>query len=69
MINEWGLILEKIQKFSDCMSSIEKQSLLKKYAALALEELVYEIEFEHDSEDKPGKGRVEVIQEKESDEE
>ncbi len=29
------------------MSELEKSSLLKKYASLALEELVYEIEFEN----------------------
>jgi hypothetical protein len=30
------------------MTEFEKQALLKKYSALALEELVYEIEFENE---------------------
>ena len=41
LVNEWTLILNKIQKYSLKMSELEKQTLLKKYAALALEELVY----------------------------
>jgi hypothetical protein len=45
MVNEWTLILEKIQQFASKMTEYEKQALLKKYSALALEELVYEIEF------------------------
>ncbi len=45
MVNEWTLILEKIHQFANKMSDYEKQALLKKYSALALEELVYEIEF------------------------
>lgn len=47
MVNEWTLILEKIHKFANKMTDYEKQALLKKYSALALEELVYEIEFEN----------------------
>jgi hypothetical protein len=43
MINEWELILRKIQKFSNQMTDLEKKSLFKKYSALALQELVYEI--------------------------
>lgn len=37
------------------MTEVEKQSLFKKYSALALQELVYEIEFENevDNEQKP----------------
>jgi len=41
LVNEWVLILEKINYFSTKMSEYEKQALLKKYSALALEELVY----------------------------
>jgi len=41
LINEWALILEKVNAFSSKMSDYEKQTLLKKYSALALEELVY----------------------------
>lgn len=37
MGNEWFLILEKIQKFASIMTEYEKQALLKKYSALALE--------------------------------
>jgi len=37
LVNEWVLILEKIHKFSHKMSDYEKQALLKKYSALALE--------------------------------
>lgn len=52
------------------MSDFEKQALLKKYSALALEELVYQIEFENEPEEKkPENNRVEVIEEKDSDEE
>lgn len=70
MGNEWFLILEKIQKFAAIMTEYEKQALLKKYSALALEELVYEIEFENEEESsRPENNRVEVIVEKESDEE
>ena len=43
MINEWELILKKIQKFANEMTNIEKKSLFKKYSALALQELVYQI--------------------------
>jgi hypothetical protein len=64
------MILEKIYKFADKMSDYEKQALLKKYSALALEELVYEIEFENEEESKkPENNRVEVIEEKDSEEE
>lgn len=52
------------------MSEFEKQALLKKYSSLALEELVYEIQFENEPEEKkPENNQVEVIQEKDSDEE
>lgn len=50
MINEWEQILKVIKKYEGQMSEIEKSSLLKKYASLALEELVYEIEFQNDEE-------------------
>ena len=52
MVNEWALIIQKIHKFAHLMSSYEKQALLKKYSALALEELVYEIEFENEEDEK-----------------
>ena len=41
MVNEWETILKIIQKYSNQMTEIEKQSLFKKYSALALQELVY----------------------------
>lgn len=43
MVNEWTLILQKIHHFASSMQEYEKQALLKKYSALALEELVYDI--------------------------
>jgi hypothetical protein len=43
MVNEWEEILKVIKKYEAKMSEVEKSSLLKKYAALALEALVYEV--------------------------
>lgn len=44
------------------MNEVEKSSLLKKYASLALEELVYEIQFENeDQSDQPRKPNNERI--------
>lgn len=48
LVNEWPLIIEKIHLFAHLMGAYEKQALLKKYAAMALQELVYEIEFENE---------------------
>lgn len=46
------------------MTDLEKKSLFKKYSALALQELVYEIQFENEPEEsKPENNRVEVIKE------
>ena len=45
MVNQWEEILKVIKKYELEMNEVEKSSLLKKYAALALEELVYEVEF------------------------
>lgn len=70
MVNEWEEILKVIQSYSNLMSEIEKQSLFKKYTALALQELVYEIEFENEAEeDRPENNRVEVIKEEEDSQE
>ena len=41
MVNEWEEILQVIQRYSHLMSELEKQTLFKKYSALALQELVY----------------------------
>lgn len=51
------------------MTEFEKQALLKKYSAYALQELVYQIEFENEEQEKPENNKVEIIEEKESEEE
>jgi len=37
LVNEWEEILKVIKKYEEKMSEVEKSSLLKKYASLALE--------------------------------
>ena len=71
MGNHWDTILEKINKYTYKMSEYEKSSLLRKYASLSLEGLVYEIEFENDpeSEKRAEEERVEVIKEEDSEDE
>lgn len=48
MINDWSGILKLINRYTDKIPEIEKQTLVRKYAALSLEELVQSIEFEND---------------------
>lgn len=43
MINDWSGILKLINKYTDKIPEIEKQTLIRKYAALSLEELVQSI--------------------------
>ena len=50
LINEWEQILQVIDKFSDRMTETEKSAFLRKYAALCLEKLTYNIEFENEDE-------------------
>lgn len=73
MINDWSLILKIIDKYSVKIPEGEKQSLVRKYAALCLEELVQSIEFENEGhkEEEMKKDAVQplVIRERDSDEE
>jgi len=47
LVNDWEAILKIIKKFSDVIPELDKQALIRKYAALCLEDLVQEIEFEN----------------------
>lgn len=47
MVNDWEAVLKVITKFSDKIPETDKQALVRKYAALCLEELVAQVEFEN----------------------
>lgn len=71
LVNDWETVLKIINRFADIIPEADRQALIRKYAALCLEDLVQEIEFENEVPEN-GEKKQEVpmvIHEKESDEE
>jgi hypothetical protein len=42
------MVLKVITKFADQIPQVDRQALIRKYAALCLEDLVHQIEFENE---------------------
>jgi len=51
MVNDWESVLRIIKRFNDKIPEADRQSLIRKYAALCLEELVAQVEFENEDKD------------------
>jgi tetratricopeptide (TPR) repeat protein len=72
LVNDWEAVLKIINKFADVIPEADRQALIRKYAALCLEDLVQEIEFENEVPENGGEKKpelVQIIHEKDSDEE